>query len=133
MSDDSNSTGKVTGASTRQASHFMTVLGTSSAIALIGLGALVLLLATPSVRFPDADDPNHCVRVASWGFNPSDVDVSGDRASSVTRDNCDLSRQERIATAIFVAIPTVIAGSVGTTALVFRRQLFGPGREPEQT
>ncbi|WP_158613087.1 hypothetical protein [Nocardiopsis sp. Huas11] len=39
----------------------------------------------------------------------------------------------RIATAIFVAIPTTIARSVGMAGLVFRRRLFCPGQGPQQT
>ncbi|MEV2276287.1 hypothetical protein AB0I72_11915 [Nocardiopsis sp. NPDC049922] len=98
----------------------------SLGLAVIGVISIVLLLGTPSVRFPDADHPVDCRPAAEWGFLPSDNDFGGDSPGETLRDSCDRNRQTRIATAVLVAVPTAIAGSVGMTALVFRRRLSVP-------
>jgi hypothetical protein len=100
--------------------------GLSISLSSLGLFAILGLLAFPSAQFPDSENPVDCRPVAEWGINPEDTDFSGDRPGAATRDSCDQKRQSRLATAVILAVPTAIAGSVGVTALVFRRRLSEP-------
>ncbi|WP_435113658.1 hypothetical protein [Nocardiopsis synnemataformans] len=102
-------------------------------ITVIGLITMFLLITTPSVLFPDAEYPVDCRPIAEWGFTPGVIDFGSDRPGEAIRDSCDRNRQNRLATAVLVAVPTAISGSVGMTALLFRRQLSGPGAEPPRS
>lgn len=94
-------------------------------LTLIGSITIFHLLTTPTVRDPESEHSATCYPVSQWRSVPDDIDVSMDQGGSLTRDQCVHVRENRIATAIFVAVPTTIVGSVTATAIVFRRRL-GP-------
>ncbi|MFD3684210.1 hypothetical protein ACFWTE_05240 [Nocardiopsis sp. NPDC058631] len=132
MSDDPANTTESAFQPHQQGPRFQPAILLNLGIAVIGLISMILLLATPSTRFQDAENPVDCRPVAEWGLTPGDTDFDSDRPGEVIRDSCDRNRQDRLATAVIIAVPTAIAGSVGMTALVFRRQLSGPkAKEPE--
>ena len=94
-------------------------------LTLIGSITIFQLLTTPTVRDPESEHSATCYPVSRLRPISDHIDVSRDRGESLTRDQCVHVREDQIASAIFVAVPTTIIGSVTATALVFRRKL-GP-------
>jgi hypothetical protein len=96
-------------------------------LAAIGsISVLVLLLGPPSLS-TEAHGTVACVSVLGGNsvYDEDDDSVTSEWWAD-EEDTCEQLRQERISTSVILAVPTAIAGSVGVTALVFRRRLSTP-------
>lgn len=98
-----------------------TVIG--AVLTLVGCAVIFQLLTTPTEHMPDFAPPSHCLPASRLIDTPNDADVSADREGTVGREQCNRIRENDIATAILVAVPTSMAGSLTGIAVLFHRRL----------
>ncbi|WP_017611030.1 hypothetical protein [Nocardiopsis xinjiangensis] len=98
-----------------------TVIG--AVLTLVGCAVVFQLLTTPTEHMPNSEASTYCLPVTQWREVPEHHDVSYDRENSLTREHCSRKRENTIATAIFVAVPTSMVGSLTGAAILFRRRL----------
>lgn len=96
------------------------------ALTLVGCTVVFQLLTAPTEHMPDYEPTTHCLPASRLIDIPDDADVSTDREGTVGREQCNRIRANDIATAILVAVPTTMVGSLTGTALLFHRRLAPP-------
>lgn len=96
---------------------------TGIVLTLVGCAVIFQLLTAPTEHMPDYEPTTHCQPASRLIDAPDDADVSTDREGNSKREQCNRIRQNDIATAVLVAVPTTIVGSVSGTAFLFHRRL----------
>lgn len=91
---------------------------------VVGMLVIYVFLFSPPALETEGYGHVACISVLGSNsiFDEDREDVTSEWMS-YQEDQCESLRRERLAIASLVAVPTAIAGSVGLTALVFRRRL----------